>query len=868
MSELTADEAKKLKVAELKAELVKRSLDTKGKKGELLERLLEAIGGSAENASSGEDTIEDEQDVDGAAAAKSETIDGDAGIENDHDTEADQPMDEDEAPETAAKDSQASPAAQGEEEEEDEEKPVVGDPDRDVHEEVEKDGPEDSMQVLDEAVADERDILEVPVQPEDRDEQLVVWDDYNSDLHFRLEVDGLTGSTQSAGGLFRLWGGARANWGARSGKLFFHVKIEEGASLEEELEEPTGVRVGFSQASSSYGLGDEDTSFGYLSTGQVMNNAETRSYGCSYGVGDIVTSCLDLESEERAISFLVNGEPQGVAFTLPEAVEAGTLLFPHVEVKNMKVVASFDGEGIEFAAPEGYQSIGSLSDDAKGRGVSGPSKASEASVLMLVGLPAVGKTTWAKKYALENEDKRFNLIGIDHVIERMRIFPEFSLEFWQKHTQTAVDVQNKLVCLAEKRCRNYILDQTNMFNSVQRRRMQSFLEYGHREAVVLAVESHVLAERTLKRERETGKIVPCGAVSRLVSSFVCPQVGRTFTKITYPECDADKTKRAMQDLQADAQSSRYSAAKRPRYSGSSSSSYSRGSYDNDYRDRRASSGSGRDYRDYGSGSRRDYNYRDQYSDRSRSSGSYRGSSYNDRYGPSGYDRPPPPSYDRRPPPPPPPRYEPSSYSRFDSRRDYGSSAGGGYGSSSSSSYGRGGGNSYGSSSRSSSSSGYGGRPGYGSGGSSYSGGSSASSFGSSGSGGSYQSNRYDYGSSSSGYSSSRGAGTSGGYSGSSGYGSSSSYSSGGSGSYGGASSYRGAPSSSYTSGGGGSSGGYGGGYNRGGSSSYGQGGGSRPSGSYGAAGGSGASYGGQGAYRSPAGSSSGYGSSQQYGGYR
>ena len=884
MSEITVEEAKKLKVVDLKSELQKRSLDTKGKKSELLERLLEALGESAEHVGDMEDS-QDEDEVD--ASSLPVELDTSESAPADE-AEADAPeesMDETAAPEEPVVDD--TPAEQASEAKEEskvnEAKPS---------EEAEKDANDESMQVLDEAVADERDILEVPVQPEDRDENLVVWDSYNSDLHFRLEVDGVTGSSQSAGGLFRLWGGARSNYGAKSGKVFFHVRVEEGATIEEDLEEPTGVRVGFSSASFKYGLGDEVASFGYASKGQSVNNLEVQPFGCTYGVGDTITACLDLESDVRAISFLVNGEQQGVAFTLPESIEPGTALFPHVEVKNLKVVASFDGSNSDFAAPQGYQSIGSLDEEAKCHGVCGPSTAADASVLMLVGLPAIGKTTWARNYASENADKRFNVIGVDHIIERMRVSGSLnSVERWQKYTQTALDVQNKLICLAEKRCRNYIMDQTNVYNSVQRRRMQPFLEYGTREAIVLVNENAVLAERTLQRERETGKLVPTDAVNRMVSNFVLPQLGRTFTAVTYPDCDASKAKQLLRDLQSDAQASRSlpGSAKRPRYP--SSSGYGRNSHEYDSRDRRGSGsyGSGRDSRDYGGG-RRDYTgHRDSYADRSRSASSsgsgHRGNSYYDRYGSSGYDRPPPPS-DRRPPPAP--RYE-SSYSR----KDYGSSTGGGGGGSYGGSSSRGGGSSYG---RPSSYSG-GGYSG-GGGGSSYSSGSSGGSYG-----GSSYTSRYDQSSSPS-YSS-RGAGgssynagssySSGGYGGSgsssyggsggSGYGGSSgtgNYGSGSGGSSYGSGSYGGS-SSSYGGGSGSSSYGSGSGSSYGGGSSYGSGssgggyGGSSggyggSSSSYGGSGsGSSSSYGGSSGYRSGAASSSygassgGYGSGSSYG---
>lgn len=40
---------------------------------------------------------------------------------------------------------------------------------------------------------------------------------------------------------------------------------------------------------------------------------------------------------------------------------------------------------------------------------------------MMVGLPACGKTTWAAKHAESNPDKKYNILGTNAIMDKMKV---------------------------------------------------------------------------------------------------------------------------------------------------------------------------------------------------------------------------------------------------------------------------------------------------------------------------------------------------------------------------------------------------------------------------------------------------------------
>ncbi|KAI3676687.1 hypothetical protein L1987_86300 [Smallanthus sonchifolius] len=329
----------------------------------------------------------------------------------------------------------------------------------------------------------------------------VVLNPADSDLDFDIEENGLKGSALYEHGFAYCWSGARANVGITGGKYCFSCEVVSGQPVDVE-DTPLGqrhlCRVGISRGDEKVGnLGETEHSFGFGGTGKFSNSGKFSTYGERFDIGDTILCAVDLETQPMgSISFAKNGRWLGTATRF---TNGGLAVFPHVLLKNVVVQLRFSFED-GLVPQDGYRPWSCAFED--GNGLMGPSFSDvrNCELIMMVGLPASGKTTWAERWVNDHPEKRYILLGTNLALDQMKI------------------------------------------------------------AVVAFSRPEDLKVRSEKRFRETGKEVPAEAVNEMIAKFVLPNskdipgTDEYFDQVVYIELNMIESKRCLDEMKAKLQS--------------------------------------------------------------------------------------------------------------------------------------------------------------------------------------------------------------------------------------------------------------------------------------------------------------------------
>ncbi|XP_019162868.1 PREDICTED: heterogeneous nuclear ribonucleoprotein U-like protein 1 [Ipomoea nil] len=328
-----------------------------------------------------------------------------------------------------------------------------------------------------------------PSQPSLSIPRFVALNPADCDLDFEIGFNGLLGSSLYEKGFAYCWSGARANAGIKRGKYCFGCKIISKQPVIMEDTPPAErheCRVGVSRGDNAVGsLGQSLHSFGFGGTGWFSSAGTFHNYGEPFGVGDTIVCCIDLETKPASIGFFKNGKWMGMSMQF-EVVDSPIIkhlvwesaFFPHILLKNVVVTLQFSLEdGLEGV--EGYKPWFSAIED--GKALPGPtfSEVHDCEVIMMVGLPSSGKSTWAEKWAKEHPEKRYIVLGTKLILDKMkgpgRLY-SYGGRF-ERLMESATEVFNTLLPMASKLPRNLILDQTNVYKNARKRKLKSFLDY-------------------------------------------------------------------------------------------------------------------------------------------------------------------------------------------------------------------------------------------------------------------------------------------------------------------------------------------------------------------------------------------------------
>ena len=158
----------------------------------------------------------------------------------------------------------------------------------------------------------------------------------------------------------------------------------------------------------------------------------------------------------------------------------------------------------------------------------------QPTVIMLVGIPGSGKSTWVRDFLSTCVDKNsWTVLGTDLIIDEYA--EEKGISYQDAHkTLTRKKVESKFKAQlrdAFKKNMNVLWDQTNVGRNARAKKLAMIPANYNVEAVVFELDRDEVNRRLAKRQTETGKFVPNFVVDQMMADYSRPSKTEGFSKV-------------------------------------------------------------------------------------------------------------------------------------------------------------------------------------------------------------------------------------------------------------------------------------------------------------------------------------------------
>lgn len=147
-------------------------------------------------------------------------------------------------------------------------------------------------------------------------------------------------------------------------------------------------------------------------------------------------------------------------------------------------------------------------------------------LIMLVGVPGCGKSTWVETF---NESGKFTVISMDYFIEEFAASEGLSYQdSFVKYAGVAARQMKEELKRAFKANEPIIWDQTNLTIKSRKKKLKVVPEGYTKIAQVFEIDGPELERRRTLREDHNGKTVPAFVLQRMQASYARPSKSEGF----------------------------------------------------------------------------------------------------------------------------------------------------------------------------------------------------------------------------------------------------------------------------------------------------------------------------------------------------